>query len=107
MKICDNDVHNTLHGVFMQYFEKLPGNEIPFFPSVNLVLVRLLLHLVCVCGLVGLRFGEELGSDDAHHHRHGGRSDHQAGLEPRGGRRQPAVWGGALLPERLSRLPQR
>ena len=55
---------------------------------------------------VGVRSGEELGSDDAHHHRHGGRSDHQTGLQPGSGGRQPAVWRGALVPERLPRLPQ-
>lgn len=54
----------------------------------------------------GLWSGEELGSDDAHHHRHGGRPDHQTGLQPRGRRRQPAVRRGALLPECLPRLPQ-
>lgn len=59
-----------------------------------------------ICVSVGLWSGEELSSDDAHHHRHGGRSHHQAGLQPRGGRCEPAVWRGALLPERVSRLPQ-
>ncbi len=51
-------------------------------------------------------FGEELGSDDPHHHRHGGRSHHQTGFQPGRRRCQPAVWRGALLPERLPRLPQ-
>ncbi len=44
---------------------------------------------------------------DSHHHRHGGWSDHQTGLQPGSRRRQPAVRRGALLPERLPRLPQR
>lgn len=50
--------------------------------------------------------GEELGSDDTHHNRHGGRSDHQTGLQPGGRRCEPPVWRGALLPKRLPRLPQ-
>ena len=58
-------------------------------------------------GCVGLWSGEELGSDDPHHHGHGGRPDRQTGLQPGGGGRQPAVRRGALLPERLPRLPQR
>lgn len=65
---------------------------------------RIILDYICVS--VGLWSGEELSSDDAHHYRHGGRSHHQAGLQPRGGRCEPVVWRGALLPERVSRLPQ-
>lgn len=75
------------------------------FVSVFLCIsTRIILDYICVS--VGLWSGEELGSDDAHHHRHGGRSHHQAGLQPRGGRCEPVVWRGALLPERVSRLPQ-
>lgn len=66
-----------------------------------------LVFFASICDSAGLRSGEELGSDDAHHHRHGGRADHKTGLQPRRGGRQPAVWRGALLPKRLPGFSQR
>lgn len=62
--------------------------------------------MVSLLCFLGMWSGEELGSDDAHHYRHGGQSDHQTSLQPGGRRREPPVWRGALLPKRLPRLPQ-
>lgn len=55
---------------------------------------------------LGLWSGEKSGFDDPHHHWHGGRAHHQAGIQSRSGGCQPSMWRGVVLPHGLPRLPQ-
>lgn len=56
--------------------------------------------------LSGVRFGEKLGADDAHHDRPGRSPPATAGVQHGGGGPAAALWGGVLFTAVLHRLSQ-